>query len=234
MFDDAKHLPQYKGCLTAAQIADGMNAAIQNAKRLFNSARILFEHEDYPSSVSLAVLAIEEAGKCSILRSLALAKDCISLKEAWKEYRTHVKKTRTCDLIRCIRGKTIKLQDFKELFDKTNSFPYLLDQIKQVGFYTDCLGKMHWSIPVDVIDKNFAEKVLHTAQFHCLSDKNITEKEINLWIECLSPVWMKSMDEMKQGLLLWRRRMREAGLITKPDHFDEFVSLGWKIGEPNE
>lgn len=233
MADDTKRLPQYKGTLTASQIAEGMNASIKNAQRLLQSAKILFEHKDYSSAVSLAVLAMEEVGKCSILRSLALAKDSASLKEAWKEYRTHVKKIRTCDLIRYISGNSIKLQDFRKIFEETNSLPYLLDQIKQIGFYTDCLGKAHWSIPANVIDKNFADHILHTAQCHCSSDKIITEKEIELWVECLSPVWMKSMDEMKNGLLLWRKKMREAGLITEPDHFDEFITSGWNIGDRN-
>ena len=32
--------------------------------------------------------------------------------------------------------------------------PYVLDQLKQIAFYTDCLGDAHWSIPDEVIDES--------------------------------------------------------------------------------
>ena len=67
-----KKLPQYKGKLTAEEVAAGINAARQNAKRLFHSAEILFANGDYATSVSLAILAIEESGKSSILRGIAV------------------------------------------------------------------------------------------------------------------------------------------------------------------
>ena len=38
-------LSQYGGRLTPAQIADGMNAAIRNARRLANDARTLLDLE---------------------------------------------------------------------------------------------------------------------------------------------------------------------------------------------
>lgn len=56
-------LPQFKGELSAAQIASGMNAARRNARRLADDARLLLDAERFSSAASIAVLSIEESGK---------------------------------------------------------------------------------------------------------------------------------------------------------------------------
>ena len=61
------NLSQYRGKLTPAQIAEGMNAAICNARRLEGDAQVLFDLERYPTAASIAVLSIEESRKVSIL-----------------------------------------------------------------------------------------------------------------------------------------------------------------------
>jgi AbiV family abortive infection protein len=45
-----------------------MNAAIANAQRLAEDAQLLLDAERFPSAASLAILALEEAGKVIILR----------------------------------------------------------------------------------------------------------------------------------------------------------------------
>lgn len=223
---DPKKLPQYKGRLDAVGVAAGMNAARKNANRLLVSAKVLFDNGDYASAVSLAVLAVEEAGKVSILRGIALTTDEEQLKKLWKNYRSHTEKTRLWDIANYIGRGKIKLEDFRDLFSPDNASSKILDQIKQVGFYTDCFGHAHWSIPAEIIDKSFAEHILQMASSHCKTGKEISVKEIELWIECLSPVWMKSMEEMKQGLVTWRKKMLEAGLTDGQDKFIEFITTG--------
>ena len=61
-------LAEYSGKLSPKQIADGMNAANANAKRLMNDAKILLEKGSIPSAAALAILSIEETGKLSLLR----------------------------------------------------------------------------------------------------------------------------------------------------------------------
>jgi len=73
-------------------VAEGINAACQNAKRLADDAEILLKNKRYPSAASLAILSIEESGKVSILRGLSVAKNSDDLKESWQEYRSHTKK----------------------------------------------------------------------------------------------------------------------------------------------
>ena len=92
-FDMKTKLDAYKGRLDATQIAAGMNAARQNAQRLADDARMLLEACRYPSAASLAILSIEEAGKVSILRRLAVAKDDAEAVSCWRDYRSHTKKT---------------------------------------------------------------------------------------------------------------------------------------------
>ena len=227
-----KKLPQYKGKLTAEEVAAGINAARQNAKRLFHSAEILFANGDYATSVSLAILAIEESGKSSILRGIAVTNDNSLLKNFWKDYRSHEQKTKTWNILNYIphEKKKVKLEDFIGMFSPGNISSSMLDQIKQIGFYTDCLGKRHWSIPQEVIDKSFAKHILDLANFHCGNTKTISIKEIELWVECLAPVWMKSLEEMKHGLLVWRRKMHDAGLIDDSDRFAEFITTGINLG----
>jgi len=78
-----KKLDSYKGKLSVDQITAGINAAIQNSKRLAEDASLLFEAGRFPSAASLAILSIEESGKVSILRSLALAKTNEDIADAW-------------------------------------------------------------------------------------------------------------------------------------------------------
>ena len=53
-----KKLDAYRGKLNAAQIAVGMNAAIENAQRLAADAETLLKSGSFPSAASLAALAI--------------------------------------------------------------------------------------------------------------------------------------------------------------------------------
>jgi AbiV family abortive infection protein len=63
----------YSGPLDALKVAEGINAANRNAQRLATDARILLDVKRYPTAAALAALSIEEGGKSSILRGLALA-----------------------------------------------------------------------------------------------------------------------------------------------------------------
>ena len=80
-----RRLNQYSGPLSAAEIAYGINAAVRNAARLVADAELLFANERFPLSASVAVLAIEEAGKLAVLRALSLATDDQRQLAAWKK-----------------------------------------------------------------------------------------------------------------------------------------------------
>ena len=118
-----RKLDSYKGKLSVDQVVAGINAAIQNAKRLSEDASLLIEAGRFPSAASLAILSIEESGKISILRSLALAKSDEDIADAWRDYRSHTKKNVTWLLPQLTEQGARKLDDFKPLFEESSDHP---------------------------------------------------------------------------------------------------------------
>ncbi len=211
----SKKLPSYKGKLSFAQIAEGMTAASKNAARLAQDAKLLLEAGRLPTACSLAALSIEESGKVSILRAMSLVRDDNELKDEWKRYRSHINKNLQWILPQLVAEGARKLDDFRPLFDEGAANPYLLDQIKQLGFYTDCLGnKGHWSIPEEVVDGDSANLLVAAAEL--LSSASPTsEREIELWVEYIGPVWKMDLNWMKRALAKWHLAMQREGL--KPE-----------------
>jgi len=216
-------LDQYKDNLDASKIAEGMNAANSNAVRLAEDAELLFENGRFPSALSIAILSIEESGKCFILRELAIARDGKELKEAWKRYRSHTSKNVMWTFPELAFSGGRSLSDFSSITDEKSEHPYLLENLKQIGFYTDCLGKAHWSIPKEVIDKEITQSLVYTARLLAKS-KTHSEKEIELWIKHIKPVWKSSMSDMKKGIMNWFNEMKSLGLIKDGNvKFSDFV-----------
>ena len=224
-----RKLDSYKGKLTPQQIADGMNAALENAKRLVEDAKTLLNAGRFPTAASLAILSIEESGKLPILRSLALARNDGEIKETWKEYRSHTKKNTMWLLPQLVAQGARKLDDMRQLFDESSEHPYLLDQIKQIGFYTDCLGQANWSKPAHVIEENLSKAIVQVAEIMA-SNREITVIEIELWVKHIKPVWKKNLSWMKQALLNWHDEMKEKGLIKEDENaMERFVRDGLKF-----
>jgi len=221
-----KKLDAYRGTLSAAQIAAGMNAAAKNARRLSEDAATLLAAGRFPTAASIAILAIEEAGKISILRTLALATSDAEAAEAWKDYRSHTRKNVAWLLPQLVAADARKLDDLRPLFDETSDHPFVLDQIKQLGFYTDCLGKAHWAIPSDIIDEGLARMLVQIAQLFA-RDREYTKKEVELWIEHVGPVWKKGLSWMKQAVVNWYAAMQAAGLASEgPNEMEQFIRHG--------
>ena len=208
-----------------AQIAEGMNAANSNAKRLAEDANLLLNAGRFPSAASLAALSIEESGKQSIPRSLALAKDAEELAARWKEYRSHTKKNVSWLLPDLVFRGAHKLEDFRTLYEPDSDHPYLLDQIKQLGIYSDCLGKAHWSVPEEVIDRLLAESLVQTANLLCRAPET-TALEIELWVKHMGPVWGTTSERMAKALIGWHEEKCQLGLAQDKDAMKKFVYEG--------
>jgi AbiV family abortive infection protein len=218
-----KKLPQYKGKLSAHKIAEGINAAIKNAKRLADDAELLFENKKYPSAAGLAILSIEESGKVSILRGLSIARDGKDLKASWKEYRSHTSKNAHWLLADLFKSGANKLEDFRPMFENGAEHTFLLDQVKQIGFYTDCLGDSNWSIPENVINEDLSKMMVSLAKVFA-SGKTITGKEIELWIKHIGPVWKQNFGWMQQALKNWYCEMQKCGLAPEGKNaMEEFI-----------
>ena len=228
-----KRLNQYRGKLDANQIAGGINAAIRNAARLIDDAKQLFDAGKFPSAAALAILAIEESGKISIFRSLALAKDENQVRDAWRDYRSHTKKNAMWMLPQLAAKGARKLNDFRSLYDEDADHPYLLDQVKQISLYTDCLGTVHWSIPEEVVDEDLAKSLVQIAEI-LAKEREVQPLEIELWIKHLSPAWMTHADWMKGALENWYADMQEHGLAEEGlNQMEEFTRRGLQDGEPD-
>ena len=119
-----------------------------------------------------------------------------------------------------------KLDDLKPIFSKDSEHPYLLDQVKQLGFYTDCLGKAHWTLPNEVIDEKLARTLVQTAKL-LAKGKQISKKEIELWMKHIGPVWKKDPAWMKQALINWYAEMQQQGLATEGNNkMQQFIRDG--------
>ena len=222
----SKKLDSYKSRLTAEQIADGMNAARENAKRLASDAELLLEASRFPSAASLAILAIEEAGKITVLRGLATAKDDEEVKSCWRAYRSHTKKNVSWILPELVAKGARRLDDLLPLFDESSDHPFVLDQLKQLGFYTDCLDNAHWALPEQSVDEQLATTLVQVAVL-LAKGRQATTKEIELWIKHIGPVKGLGMAENKQALINWYAEMQQLGLAPQGENkMEQFVIDG--------
>jgi hypothetical protein len=89
---------------------------------------------------------------------------------------------------------------------------------------------------MDVIDERLARILLDIAQLFA-RDREYTDKEVQLWLQHIRPVWKKNPAWMKQGLVNWYAAMQKARLITDgANDMEQFVRDGFrgrKMSESN-
>ncbi len=217
-----RRLNSYKGKLNPDQIAKGINVAIHNAHRLVEDAQILLNACRYPTAASVAVLSIEESGKVSVLRQLALAETEQEASRIWKDYRSHTKKNVLWLMPQLIIKGARQLDDFRPLFEPEAEHPYILDQVKQISFYTDCLGEAHWSEPTEVVDKELATMLVQIAKIFA-SKNEVTVKEIELWVKHIGRSKNRTLKEQKESLLHWYAEMQELELAPKEQNIEDIL-----------
>ncbi len=203
---------QFRGLMSAQQIADGVNAALRNSRQLAEDARTLLVAGSHAAAASLAALSIEEEGKMSILRELALARDEGEAADAWRSFRNHSKKN-TSWIIPLLAAQGARtFDDLRASTDPKSDHPAVLNRLKQRGFYTNYSEDSGWSEPKDAVDKKFAEFIVDWAERSARAQREVTTEEMDLWIEYLGPVWRTDMDSMRQALALWADEMNKRGL----------------------
>jgi hypothetical protein len=109
------------------------------------------------------------------------------------------------------------LEDMRPIFDKENGHGQTLENLKQLSFYTDAFSNSKWSLPKDVIDKKIAEAILPIADILAKKDDSAmtSEKELELWVKHMKPVWKQGMLKMKQALINCYSEAESLGLINK-------------------
>lgn len=220
-----KKLQQYKGPLSPSQIAEGMNAAAANARRLYDDAKVLLDAKRYPTALSLAVLSIEESGKLTVLRGLSMGRNEQDREKAWRDYRSHTKKNTLWLFLDLFRKGARSLWDFGPLFESNAEHPYVLDQVKQLGFYTDCLGSAHWSVPDDVIHADLAAAIVKIAELF-LQKRQVTAREIELWAKHMRGVWGQPKEKADAAIIAWYQDMHAEGLSEDDPSIAEKFLLG--------
>jgi hypothetical protein len=155
-----------------------------------------------------------------------VARSDAELAETWRDYRSHTRKNVAWLLPQLAAAGARNLDDLGPLFDENSDHPFILDRIKQLGFYTDCLGKAHWSVPTKTIDKELAHMLVRVAEVLAHGETH-TEEEVKLWLKHVGPVWKKNSAWMKQALINWYSAMQEAGLAEKGENkMEQFVRDG--------
>jgi AbiV family abortive infection protein len=222
-------LGQYKGRLNAKEICEGINAANENSIRLLKDAELLFKEKRFASCVALAILSIEEAGKDPFLRALGLEKDDEHIIENWRAYRTHTMKNTAWLMPALISMGAKGLNDFKIIAMNDMDHQRILENLKQISLYTDCLENKYWSIPDKEITEEYCEGILAIAKL-LARDKRMEEKEIELWIKYIKPVWRGAMEHMESAIISWSKEMHKLGLLKGPeDGMEKFIEGKFKI-----
>lgn len=206
----------------AAEISNG---AIENAKSLYEDAKLLFDNEKFARAISLAILSIEESGKPSIIRNLVLEDDPKEISNLWKSYRRHQDKNSMWIVPELIFKGARKLEDMRKVVDKNSDHTQTLDNLKQLCFYSDVFTKGKLSLPNKVATKDVAFSILEVAK-SSIKETIVTEESLEIWVKHLKPVWKKEMNKMKEGLNncyleLESRNLIEEGTALRMSQFLE-------------
>lgn len=219
-----RRLPSYAGPITPQQAAQGIQAAVQNARSLLADAELLCEHSRWPRVASLSILAAEEIGKVSLLREILVAETPEQLREMWRDYRRHTEKNWLGVFLSCV-SEAPNIEDFRELADPESDHRQLLEALKQLGLYSDCLGQCHWCLPDRAIDEQEARVLLRNAE--CLVPKGEsamqTPAELQLWIKHMRPVQGKGMLAMKEALIACYDEAQELGVLRGNSSVEDMV-----------
>lgn len=219
-------LSEYRGPLTPAAAAAGINAAIKNAARLAADARLLLDAGRHPTAAALAALSIEETGKVSVIRGLALKRAPEQVRAEWRRYRDHRSKNGMWILPALAANGARYMRDLASTVDREAEHTAVLNKVKQLGLYTDCYGDGNWSEPDLVVGRELAEQLVGTAEL-LASGKTITVREMELWIEVVGSADTPSA--MSAALVRWATLMHQEGLTTTtPEEFEQFVRGGEK------
>ena len=101
---------------------------------------------------------------------------------------------------KCTHGR-VKIAGFGHLFDPNTEHPQLLDQLKQISLYTDCLNNGHWSVPDEVVDMSLSKMLVEVAEVLCQSYE-VTAEEIELWTLHLQLVYHTTAEAMERALMI--------------------------------
>lgn len=206
----------WRGPLTPALAANGINAAIRNARRLLNDATILYNVGSFPSATAIGILAIEEYGKVNIIHQILLAKTDLARKKVWREYTSHTAKNTAWVMPNLLKSGARSVDDFRMLFEKHAKHQYVLDDFKQWSLYTECRG-IFWSEPAQNITAEMAIEVLNHARALVTSLPEFSAERMEIYVKHMAPVWTEHNEDANTTAI------RNA----LADYYEECQRCGW-------
>ncbi len=209
-------IQQYAERLTPAMAASGIETAMSNARSLLSDAILLLENGRWARAASLAILAIEEIGKPSILRGILLARNEKELRDEWRNYRNHCKKNLMWIIGDLANRGAKHLEDLRPIFDEGSDHGATLDAMKQLCCYSDAYGRCNWSLPDKAIDEKLARSLVQIAKILAPEEGSgalTSEAELELWVKHMSPVWKGEMATMKAALLACYAEATELNIL---------------------
>ena len=229
----------YEGALTPAEAVEGMAAAMRNCRRLAADASILLAAGSWPTATSLAILAVEEAGKVVVLRRLSTTTNCAELKVGWKGYNWHQHKIGGSLGLNTAHGPMTDLAVLQTAMDERTASAVRVDQLKQSGFYSDCLpdaqDRPGWKEPSSCINEEVARLWVKAANEQA-AKPDVMLREIELLVEHSGPV--TGIPNIGFDRLAWLQAMKAEGLLKKSvvelqiEHADIMLGKGWRNGTP--
>ncbi|MCY4596450.1 MAG: AbiV family abortive infection protein [Bryobacterales bacterium] len=102
------------------------------------------------------------------------------------------------------------LESLRIAADQSAEHTEFLEEVKQKALYADFDSKSSWNEPEDQIDEAFAGYLVNTAE-SLASGEAVTEREIELWIEYMSPSYGAPLEHQKISLSIWYAAMRQEG-----------------------
>ena len=91
--------------------------------------------------------------------------------------------------------------------------PYILDNLKQLCLYTDCVNNSKWTSPAAVEMLELTSYLLSMAKA-LIKEEDVTEKELQLWRHHVIPTKHATFEDSKRAIANWYADMRANGLST--------------------
>ena len=201
-----------------------MNCAISNADRLVADAELLYQNGRYPSAVAMAILAIRrrEGGSLKEPRGCQNFRRC---PRRWKAYRTHTEKNLKFAFPGLTSKGASKLEDYFPLF-KDTQYPQLVENFEADKRLYRLSGQGKLVYPKFCHYGGPGRTIVSTARLLIRKKSKITEKEIELWIKHVGPVWKKDLELMKAGLICFYTAMINEGLFNgNLEEVQEFLGM---------
>jgi len=102
---------------------------------------------------------------------------------------------------------------YSTLFDPASDHPAVLDALKQVAIYTDCLSKRHWSKPWEVVSRDLAASIVQVAKLF-VRDEQYSVEQLDLWVQYIGPARKQgSALAIRNAFFAWEQEVIRRGWL---------------------